>query len=139
MNDVQPAPPEERKTTMKHADVPFVIDFHTHMLDEELRAICTSRNAITGFGKKPPPPSSNLRKFLEPELQIADMDERGIDMHVVFTGPVHMSTWWADPQTAAKLTRRMNDIIGLGGALSEALRRHRHAADAGCRSCDLGA
>ena len=27
---------------MKHADVPFVIDFHTHMLDEELRAICTS-------------------------------------------------------------------------------------------------
>jgi hypothetical protein len=25
------------KTAMKHADVPFVIDFHTHMLDEELR------------------------------------------------------------------------------------------------------
>ena len=96
---------------MKHADVPFVIDFHTHMLDEELRAICTSRNAITGFGKKQAPPSANLRKFLDPELQIADMDERGIDMHVVFTGPVHMSTWWADPQTAAKLTRRMNDII----------------------------
>ena len=96
---------------MKHADVQFVIDFHTHMLDEELRAICTSRNAITGFGKKQAPPSANLRKFLDPELQIADMDERGIDMHVVFTGPVHMSTWWADPQTAAKLTRRMNDII----------------------------
>jgi aminocarboxymuconate-semialdehyde decarboxylase len=96
---------------MKHADVPFVIDFHTHMLDEELRAICTSRNAITGFGKKEAPPSANLRKFLDPELQIADMDERGIDIHVVFTGPVHMSTWWADPQTAAKLTRRMNDII----------------------------
>src|ERR1041384_6550985 len=89
---------------MKHADVPFVIDFHTHMLDEELRAICTSRNAITGFGKKQAPPSANLRRFLDPELQIADMDERGIDMHVVFTGPVHMSTWWADPQTAAKLT-----------------------------------
>jgi hypothetical protein len=71
---------------MKHADVPFVIDFHTHMLDEELRAICTSRNAITGFGKKQAPPSANLRKFLDPELQIADMDERGIDMHVVFTG-----------------------------------------------------
>jgi hypothetical protein len=34
---------------MKHADVPFVIDFHTHMLDEELRAICTSRNAITAM------------------------------------------------------------------------------------------
>ena len=96
---------------MKHADVPFVIDFHTHMLDEELRAICTSRNAITGFGKKQAPPSANLRKFLDPDLQIADMDERGIDMHVVFTGPVHMSTWWAEAQTAAKLTRRMNDII----------------------------
>jgi aminocarboxymuconate-semialdehyde decarboxylase len=95
----------------KHPDVPFVIDFHTHMLDEELREICTSRNAITGFGQKKAAPSAQLRKFLEPELQIADMDARGIDMHVVFTGPVHMSTWWADAPTAAKLTARMNDII----------------------------
>src|ERR1700745_784012 len=108
---MSPPRPEDKKTTMKHADVPFVIDFHTHMLDEELRAICTSRNAITGFGKKHPPPSANLRKSLDPESQIADMDERGIDMHVVFTGPVHMSTWWADGPTALKLTRRMNDII----------------------------
>src|SRR5262249_55946116 len=59
--------PEEKNTPMKHADVPFVIDFHTHMLDEELRAICTGRNAITGFGKKQAPPSANLRKFLDPE------------------------------------------------------------------------
>jgi aminocarboxymuconate-semialdehyde decarboxylase len=95
----------------KHPDVPFVIDFHTHMLDEELREICTSRNAITGFGQKKAPPSAGLRRFLDPEAQIADMDERQIDMHVVFTGPVHMSTWWADGPTALKLTRRMNDII----------------------------
>ena len=86
------------------------IDFHTHMLDEELREICTSRNAITGFGKKQAPPSANLRKFLDPELQIADMDERGIDMHVVFTGPVHMSTWWAEAQTAEKLFPYENPI-----------------------------
>jgi hypothetical protein len=73
---------------MKHADVPFVIDFHTHMLDEELRAICTSRNAITGFGKKQAPPSANLRKFLDPEVQIADMDERGASAPTAFcSGP----------------------------------------------------
>jgi len=95
----------------KHPDVPLVIDFHTHMLDAELREICTSRNAITGFGKKQAPPSANLQRFLDPELQVADMDERGIDMHVVFTGPVHMSAWWADAQTARQLTARMNDII----------------------------
>ena len=53
--------------------VPFVIDFHTHMLDEELREICTSRNAITGFGQKKAAPSAQLRKFLDPELQIADI------------------------------------------------------------------
>jgi hypothetical protein len=41
----------------KHPDVPFVIDFHTHMLDEELREICTSRNAITGVGTKQAPPA----------------------------------------------------------------------------------
>ena len=39
------------------------------------------------------------------------MDARGIDMHVVFTGPVFMSTWWADAQTALALTRRMNRIV----------------------------
>jgi aminocarboxymuconate-semialdehyde decarboxylase len=95
----------------KHPDVPFVIDFHTHMLDEELREICTHRNAITGFGQKTAPPSAGLRQFLDPQVQIADMDERQIDMHVVFTGPVHMSTWWADAPTALKLTRRMNEIV----------------------------
>jgi aminocarboxymuconate-semialdehyde decarboxylase len=95
----------------KHPDVPFVVDFHTHMLDEELREICTSRNAISSFGKKETRPSDTLRAFLDPEQQIADMDERGIDMHVTFTGPVHMSAWWADGPTALKLTQRMNDII----------------------------
>ena len=95
----------------KHPDVPFVIDFHTHMLDPELREICTNRNAITGFGKKKAPPNEKLRRFFDPQAQIDDMDERGIDMHVVFTGPVHMSAWWADPQTALNLTGRMNDII----------------------------
>jgi predicted TIM-barrel fold metal-dependent hydrolase len=95
----------------KHPDVPFVIDFHTHMLDEELRAICTHRNAITGFGQKTAPAAAGLRQFLDPQVQIADMDERQIDMHVVFTGPVHMSTWWADGPTALTLTRRMNQIV----------------------------
>jgi aminocarboxymuconate-semialdehyde decarboxylase len=96
----------------KHPDVPFVIDFHTHMLDDELRQLCTNRNAITGFGQKAAQASAELRKFLDPEVQIADMEERGIDMHVVFTGPVYMSTWWADGPTALALTRRMNDILG---------------------------
>src|ERR1700704_1751138 len=95
----------------KHPDVPLVIDFHTHMLDAELREICTSRNAITGFGKKQAPPSANLQRFLDPELQVADMDERGIDMHVVFTGPVHMAAWWADARTARQLAARMNESI----------------------------
>src|SRR5437868_3794748 len=81
------------------------------MLDEELREICTSRNAISSFGKKETRPSGTLLKFLDPEEQIRDMDERGIDMHVTFTGPVHMSAWWADGPTALKLTQRMNDII----------------------------
>jgi hypothetical protein len=30
---------------MKHADVPFVIDFHTHMLDEELRMVAAGTAA----------------------------------------------------------------------------------------------
>jgi aminocarboxymuconate-semialdehyde decarboxylase len=95
----------------KHPDVPFVIDFHTHMLDDEMVKLCARRNAITGFGRNEIPATPRFRKFYDPELQIADMDERGIDLHVIFTGPVFMSTWWADPQTALTLTRRMNEII----------------------------
>ena len=65
--------------------------------------------------KKKAPPSANLRKFLDPEAQIADMDEREIDMHVVFTGPVHMSAWWADPQTALKLpSDQVEELISAG-------------------------
>ena len=95
----------------KHPDVPLVIDFHTHMLDAELVRLCASKNAITGFGKKEPPTGGRFAKFYAPDLQIEEMDARGIDMHVIFTGPVFMSTWWADAQTALQLTRRMNDAV----------------------------
>ena len=80
----------------KHPDVPLVIDFHTHMLDAELVRLCASKNAITGFGKKEPPQGGRFAKFYAPELHIEEMDARGIDMHVIFTGPVFMSTWWAE-------------------------------------------
>lgn len=93
----------------QHPDVPFVIDFHAHMLDAEIVKICGEHSAITGFGRRPPPSKPHFRKFYEPELQIADMDERGIDVHVLFTGPVFMSTSWADAGTALRLTQQMND------------------------------
>jgi aminocarboxymuconate-semialdehyde decarboxylase len=95
----------------KHPDVPLVIDFHAHMLDAELVRLCAGKNAITGFGKKDPPTGGRFAKFYAPELQIEEMDARGIDRHVIFTGPVFMSTWWADAQTALQLTRRMNDTV----------------------------
>lgn len=94
-----------------HPEVPLVIDFHAHMLDAELVQLCAGRNAITGFGRTAPPTGGRFAKFYAPELQVEEMDARGIDMHVLFTGPVFMSTWWADAPTAAQLTRRMNDAV----------------------------
>lgn len=95
-----------------------VIDFHAHVIDPEVYKQCIDHSVATGFGARPMPmpdkgsPMWNLfGGMLDPQLQIADMDRKGIDIGVISTSTVVQSTSWAEPALAAQLDRRANEGI----------------------------
>ena len=99
---------------MKHSDLPLVVDFHVHMLNQEVFKASTNKTVFTGFGATPataPRPGAQqlMHRMYDPKLEIEDMDARGIDMSVVTTGAVLQGTSWADPQTDLDLCKRCND------------------------------
>jgi aminocarboxymuconate-semialdehyde decarboxylase len=98
---------------MKQGGLPLVIDFHVHMLDAEVLKASENRTVYSGFSKggsaQRPNLNEFLRRMLEPDAQIADMDERGIDRSVVTSSTVIQGTTWADPRTDHDLCRRTND------------------------------
>jgi aminocarboxymuconate-semialdehyde decarboxylase len=94
---------------------PLVIDFHAHMLEKEVLAKAQGKTVLTGFGTRPPPivdgpaRTKMFEKMLDPSVQVADMDRRGIDVHVISSSTVIQGTSWADARTELELTRRVND------------------------------
>jgi len=98
--------------------VPPVIDFHAHVLEPEVFQQCIGHSVATGFGARPMPlpqkdsPGWNLfGGMLDPAIQIADMDRKGIQRNVISTSTVVQSSWWAAPKLAAELERRANERI----------------------------
>lgn len=94
------------------------VDFHVHILHEELLEIAADKVVINGFGARPPaprPPGSrrhhNFRLLLEPDFHLAAMGERGSDVHVLATSSVVQNTSWADPQSDLHYCRMMNDRV----------------------------
>ncbi len=99
---------------MKHSDLPLVVDFHVHMLEETVFKASTNKTVFTGFGATPataPRPGAQqmMHRMFDPRLEIEDMDARGIDMSVVTASTVLQGTSWADPQTDLDLCKRCND------------------------------
>jgi aminocarboxymuconate-semialdehyde decarboxylase len=95
-----------------------VIDFHAHVMHPEVFPQAMKYSVATGFGAHPmplPDPSSPAWRLfggmLDPELQLRDMDAKGIDMAVLSTATVVQSTWWAEPKQAAELDRLANTGI----------------------------
>lgn len=94
------------------------VDFHVHVLHEELVEIAADKVVINGFGAGKPAPRpegsrryNNFRLMLEPDFHIASMDERGADLHVIATSTVLQGTAWADHDTDLRYCRIMNDRI----------------------------
>jgi aminocarboxymuconate-semialdehyde decarboxylase len=86
------------------------IDFHAHFSDPVVFAKTVPHNVMSGFGAKVPPPEApRIACQLDPQLQVADMDRRGIDVHVISSSQVIVGTWWAEAKEADELLRRQND------------------------------
>src|SRR5215510_10001668 len=95
--------------------MPPVIDFHAHMPEKEVLAQARGKTVLTGFGTRQPPivegpqRTAMFEKMLAPKVQVADMDRRGVDMHVISSSTVIQGTSWADAKTEFDLVRRIND------------------------------
>ena len=50
-------------------------------------------------------------RMVVPEVQLADMDRRGVDVSVISSSTVSQSTFWADAPVAAELERIANDGV----------------------------
>jgi aminocarboxymuconate-semialdehyde decarboxylase len=71
---------------------------------------------LTGFGQRPaePRPAGSRRErnytlMLDPQRHIAEMDSRGVDIHVLSASTVIQGTFWASGTEEAHLCRMMND------------------------------
>jgi aminocarboxymuconate-semialdehyde decarboxylase len=94
------------------------IDFHAHILHPELLSISQDKVVLTGFGATPPrprPPGSraheSIQLMLRPDLHVAEMDRRNIDVHVLSSSTVVQGTFWAAPDEEPRLCAVMNDAM----------------------------
>jgi aminocarboxymuconate-semialdehyde decarboxylase len=94
-----------------------VVDMHAHVLDRHALEVAGPHGAASGFGARPsiPPPGTRFAHInelmLDPERQVAAMDERGVDVHLISAILAVTPTGWAPPAVALELNRRYNDLI----------------------------
>jgi aminocarboxymuconate-semialdehyde decarboxylase len=94
-----------------------IVDVHAHLLDGHALEVAGPHGAASGFGARPsvPPPGTRFAQIndlmLDPARQIAAMDERGVDVHLLSAILAVTPTGWASPEVALDLSRRYNDAI----------------------------
>jgi aminocarboxymuconate-semialdehyde decarboxylase len=89
---------------------PKCLDFHAHFIEPEVFKAAQPHSVSSCFGRELlPVDSPAVQRMLEPELQIEDMEKRGIDLHVLSSCDVVQSRAWAAPKEEARLTAIVND------------------------------
>ena len=115
-----------------------VIDFHTHLMLPEIYAI-TGPHSMFVKSNTDPTMSAEARqgvrareailvaRMSDVTERITYMDAMGVDMQVLSSSLVQLSTYWAEPQESLRMERMLNDrmaavvaanpkrLIGLGG------------------------
>jgi len=115
-----------------------VIDFHAHLMLPEIYAV-TGPHSMFVKSNTDPTMSEAARqgvrareavlvaRMSDVTERIAHMDAMGVDMQVLSSSLVQLSTYWAEPQESLRMERMLNDrmaaavaanpkrLIGLGG------------------------
>jgi aminocarboxymuconate-semialdehyde decarboxylase len=115
-----------------------VIDFHAHLMLPEIYAITGPHSMFVKSNADPTMSAEARQGVREREAvlvarmsdvteRIAHMDAMGVDMQVLSSSLVQLSTYWAEPQESLRMERMLNDrmaavvaanpkrLIGLGG------------------------
>jgi aminocarboxymuconate-semialdehyde decarboxylase len=115
-----------------------VIDFHAHLMLPEIYAITGPHSMFVKSNTDPTMSAEARQGVLAREAilvtrmsdvteRIAHMDVMGVDMQVLSSSLVQLSTYWAEPQESLRMERMLNDrmaavvaanpgrLIGLGG------------------------
>ena len=96
-----------------------VIDFHAHVIHPAIFAKAGNRSAVSGFGQRrlpaeprgDDPLSQKFRRMTEPDVQLADMQRRGIDIGVLSTSTIYQSTYSFPAAEAYDMERAANTGI----------------------------
>jgi len=92
-----------------------IVDIHAHLMHPHALEVAGPHGAAFGFGARPhiPPPGSRFAQInalmLDPARQVAAMDERGVDVHLVSAILAVTPTGWAAADVALDLCRLYND------------------------------
>jgi aminocarboxymuconate-semialdehyde decarboxylase len=93
-----------------HRFCPKCLDFHAHFLEPEVFKTGHPHSVSSCFGRNLLSTDNPVfQRLFEPELQISDMNERGIDLHVLSSADVIQSRTWATPREEARLSALVND------------------------------
>ena len=86
------------------------VDFHAHFLQREVFETCFPRAVSSGFGQTMLPLDAPMwQPMLDPDIQVRDMDARGVDVQVLSSCDVVQSRAWADTDEEQRMTRLVND------------------------------
>lgn len=86
------------------------IDFHTHFLQRDVFEECQPHSVSSCFGKVSwPLDLPVMQRMFNPELQIEDMDKRGVDANVLTSADVMQSRAWATPDDERRMTAVVNE------------------------------
>lgn len=86
------------------------IDFHAHFLHRQVFDECHPWGISSCFGRSLLSPQlPSFQPMFHPELQIKDMDERGIDINVLTSCDVLQSRTWTNPDNELRMNSLVNE------------------------------
>jgi aminocarboxymuconate-semialdehyde decarboxylase len=89
---------------------PKCVDFHAHFLQREAFEAGQPHSVSSCFGRVVHSIDNPFfKRWIDPALQVAEMDERGIDLQVLSSGDVIQARSWAEPSEEARLAALVND------------------------------